>query len=161
MKISEILKENLGTPYPGTYEQDHAMIKSHGAKRITAMTNEAPTQTITLSDLYKNNFPDDDELIWQYIGARDLVVPFEIKTLRPQSLKQMLELQYGIDELDSVDDVKLAPGNEALMKKYMKDPNLSNQIIVVAQDKILDGNHRALAAALTDRPIKCVDVSED
>ena len=31
---------SLGTPYPGTYEQEYDMFKSKGPRRITAMTNE-------------------------------------------------------------------------------------------------------------------------
>jgi predicted GNAT family acetyltransferase len=32
---------SLGTPYPGTYEQEYDMFKSKGPRRITATTNEA------------------------------------------------------------------------------------------------------------------------
>jgi hypothetical protein len=35
-----LVDETKGLPYPGTYEQETENIKSHGARRITAMTNE-------------------------------------------------------------------------------------------------------------------------
>jgi len=36
-----LVDETLGTPYPGTYEQETAMIKRKGPQRITAMTYES------------------------------------------------------------------------------------------------------------------------
>jgi hypothetical protein len=36
-----LVDETLGTPYPGTYEQETAMIKRKGPQRITAMTHES------------------------------------------------------------------------------------------------------------------------
>lgn len=71
---------------PTTYEQEYGMVKSRGQRRIMTMTED----TTTLSDIYDNNYPDHNELIWNYIGTSDLDTPFMIQTINPNKLNLCL-----------------------------------------------------------------------
>jgi hypothetical protein len=48
-----------------------------------------------------------------------------------------------------------------IVDQYRATPNLRNSIIVVANGRIIDGNHRALAAALNHESIKYVDLDDN
>jgi len=51
-------------------------------------------------------------------------------------------------------------GQVEILEKYMNDPNLSNKIIVISGSRIIDGNHRALAAAMKGVPINYIDLAD-
>ena len=68
--------------------------------------------------------------------------------------------QYGVEHIEELFD-RMQPEQHEIVDNYINDPNLSNKIIVVDDGHIVDGNHRAIAAALTKRPIKFVDISEE
>jgi hypothetical protein len=146
---------------PTTYEQEYNMFKRKGPRRITAMTYEdSSNQTITLADIYGGEYPDDDEIIWNYVSDSDFDIPFTVQTIHPTVLDQVLTMQYGVEDIEDLYN-KMQPEQEEIIDHYKNDPNLSQQIIVLNQDRIIDGNHRALAAVLANKPINYIDVIED
>lgn len=156
MKIIEVISESLGNHYPTAYNDTETMpYKRTGQRRIGTLTTEQKT---TLDNIYKNNLPDQDELLWQFIGTGDLNKKLEIKRLIPQVLKNMLEIQYHVDDVEDILDM-LEPEQLEIVNDY-KNTNLNDSVIVVYDGKIVDGNHRALASALSNKPIHYVDLSE-
>ncbi len=175
MRASEFLPESVSTGLgggcagnnggsmvggPTTYEQEYNMFKRKGPRRITAMTNENKTNTITLADIYDGEYPDDDELIWNYVGDSDFDVPFEVQTIQPMILDNILINQYGVEHIEDLYDM-MQPEQIEVIDHYKNDPNLSQQVIILNQDRIVDGNHRAVAAVLSNKPINYIDVSEE
>ena len=47
-----------------------------------------------------------------------------------------------------------------IVNKYMMDSNLGDTTIVLSGDRIIDGNHRALAAALRKLSVNSIDLSD-
>ena len=125
--------------------------------RAKEFINESKT---TLNNIYDGDYPDEDELIWNFVGNQDFDVPFTVKTLSADTLKHMLLDTYGVDELKDLFR-KMQPDQKATIEYYKDDPSLSNHIIIVNKNIIVDGNHRALAAVLANKNIKCVDISEE
>lgn len=115
--------------------------------------------TTTLKQIYGDEYPDDYERIWLYSTLRDFNIPFTIFTIRPRELEQRLISQYRVEDLDELTD-KLKPEQRQILKRYIRDPRLSHNIIIVHNDKIIDGNHRAFAAALKGVPIRAIDLAE-
>lgn len=113
----------------------------------------------TLQDLYKGSFPDRDELFWDYVKPSEFNVPIEVKTLPKHKLNIMLLSQYRIEHLDELFDM-MDDDQKEIVDRYVNDPNLGRKIIVVAGDRIIDGNHRAVAAAVRGIPINYVDLSD-
>lgn len=146
----------LGIPSPGTYEQEYNKFKRKGARRITAMTNE---DTTTLTQIYQHGKPDDNERIWDY-GDMIWDNEYEIKTINPRQLEMFLCDQYDVEGVEDLFD-RMEPEQHDVVDDYINDPSLSNQIIVMDDGFIVDGNHRAIAAALTRRPIKYIDISDE
>lgn len=135
-------------------------VKAAGFKALDKIVGEGVENTITLNDLYDGSYPDQDEQIWNHVGDNDFDIPFEIHTIRPMILSQVLEMQYGVDDIEDL-FYKMQPDQEAVVRDYENDPNLSQQIIVFAGNWIVDGNHRALAAVLANKPIKYINISEE
>lgn len=149
----------LGQPMPGTYEEEYGPFRKKGSYRITAMTNETVEETITLRDLYNDGMPDRDENIWNYISPSDLDHPFEINVVRPQIIEFMLLQRYGVDDIEDLFN-KMTEEQKELIDEYKNSPDLSKNIIVLSQDFIVDGNHRAVAAVLANKPLRYIDLTE-
>ena len=122
--------------------------------RAYQILNETKT---TLSALYKNGFPDRDEEFWNEVTRSDLDIPLEINKIAPYKLGIILTSQYRIEHID---ELVLKGEQKRVVNQYRKDPNLSDSIIVMSDGRIIDGNHRALAAYLTKRPINYVDLND-
>lgn len=115
---------------------------------------------ITLNQLYGGQLPARDENIWNHVSKWEFDIPFDIHTMQPYKLKLQLLSQYQQETIDEVLDLIDDPDRKELVVNYSLNPKLSDQIIVIADDMIVDGNHRALAAALTNKSIKYIDLSE-
>ena len=124
--------------------------------RAREFINEDKT---TLKKLYSGNFPDRDELFWDYVTQNDLSKPLDIQTLPAYKTRMILQWQYRGEHLDDILDM-LDEDQQTILQKYMDDPALSSKIIVIADSRIIDGNHRALAAALKNVSIRYVDLDE-
>lgn len=125
--------------------------------RIENVKEDAANNKITLKQLYNGNYPDRDELFWDEVRPGELDKPLEVKVLPKHKLKIMLASQYRVEHLDELFDM-MDDEQKDHVKAYTKDPNLSDKIIVISGDRIIDGNHRALAAAVKNVPIKYVDL---
>ena len=113
----------------------------------------------TLSRLYRGNYPDNDELFWEYVSNGELNTAIEIRTMPANKLAMLLMSQYRAEHLDEILEL-LQPQQQEILQQYLDSPTLSNQVIVVADDMIIDGNHRALAAAIKKVPIRYVNVDD-
>jgi len=71
----------------------------------------------------------------------------------------MLLGQYRVEHLDEIVDM-MAPDQKEILERYMNDPTLADKVIVISEHRIIDGNHRALAAAYKGTSIKYIDLSE-
>ena len=116
-------------------------------------------ETTTLNQLYKDGKPERDETIWDY-GTMIWDDPYEIEIISPRTLDMYLCEQYNVEFLEDLFE-RMKPEQHEIIDKYINDPNLSNSIIVLDNGYIVDGNHRAIAAALTKRPIKYIDIGEE
>ena len=117
-------------------------------------------ETTSLDKIYHGMRPDHDEMIWNYVGDSDFDTEFPIETINPTKLGLYLRSQYSVEDLEELFDM-MDDDQEILVNHYMKEPNLSNEIVVMYDGKVVDGNHRALAAALTNKPIRYIDIGEE
>ncbi len=125
-------------------------------------TNEFITESLqqtTLRQLYGGNYPDRDEEFWDYVSSSDFDKPLTIETMAKHKVLIMLLSQYRAEHIDDITDM-LDDDQQAIVQSYTNDPALASKIIVVANNRIIDGNHRALAAAIKGVPINYVDLSE-
>ena len=129
-------------------------------RRKKAESVTESTETTSLDKIYHGMRPDHDEMIWNYVGDSDFDTEFPIETINPTKLGLYLKSQYRIEDLEELFDM-MEEDQEILVNHYMKEPNLSNEIIVMYDGRVIDGNHRALAAALTNKPIKYIDIGEE
>jgi hypothetical protein len=155
--------------YKGNALKKHGRVKPKSILDVEPFTSESVKSLIasnkiteertTLQKMYGNNLPNDREIFWNYVSTRDLEKPLEIKTMPRHKVKIQLLSQYKVEHIDELVDLL---DDEQLdnFTHYVSDPNLSDEVIVIDDNKIIDGNHRALAAAVKGVPIKYVDLSE-
>lgn len=127
--------------------------------KISEIILESVTNSISLRDLYNGDFPDRDELFWEYVRPGEVDTPLTIHQLSAAELKIMLLSQYRAKNLGKI--LGMIDGDRTgLITQYQNDPSLSNKVVVVCDDLIIDGNHRALAAALGNKPINYIDLAD-
>jgi hypothetical protein len=133
MRASEFINENLGMPYPSTYEQDRLPNKTERQERRQAIAYEsvsgdAHTAIELANELYQNlNDLKDIFTSKSTIGAGH---PHNIQSLRNdiiQLSKEIKELGYVYDPR-SPGRIRKAPGKvfEKWSEKYKRSINCSN-----------------------------------
>jgi len=120
---------------------------------------EDASNTTTLNKLYNGNYPERDETFWDYVSSSELNTPLTIQTLPKHKVMFMLLSQYRAELIDDVMDM-VDDERKELVQSYIDDPALSNKVIVLSGNRIIDGNHRALAAAIKGVPINYVDLAD-
>ena len=125
-------------------------------KQVWEQINESKT---TLNNMYGGHFPDRDETFWDYVTPRELGQALTVETMQKHKVLIMLLSQYRAEHIDDITDM-LDDDQQEIVQSYVNDPTLSSKTIVVANNKIIDGNHRALAAAIKGVPINYVDLAE-
>ena len=126
--------------------------------RATEFIIESLQQT-TLAKLYHGNYPDRDETFWDYASPSEFDLPLDIQTLPRHKVMIMLLGQYRAEHIDEITDM-LDDEQQEMVQAYVNDLALSSKVIVIAGDRIIDGNHRALAAAIKGVPINYVDLAD-
>ena len=124
--------------------------------RAKEFINENKT---TLNNMYGGDFSDRDEDFWDYVTPRELDQSLTVETMPKHKVLIMLLSQYRAEHIDDITDM-LDDDQQEIVQSYVNDPTLSSKTIVVANNKIIDGNHRALAAAIKGVPINYVDLAE-
>ena len=124
--------------------------------RAKEFINESKT---TLNNMYGGHFPDRDEEFWDYVTPRELGQALTVETMQKHKVLIMLLSQYRAEHIDDITDM-LDDDQQEIVQSYVNDPALSSKTIVVANNKIIDGNHRALAAAIKGVPINYVNLAE-
>jgi GNAT superfamily N-acetyltransferase len=120
---------------------------------------EAEANKTTLNNMYGGHFPDRDEEFWDYVTPRELGQALTVETMQKHKVLIILLSQYRAEHIDDITDM-LDDDQQEIVQSYVNDPALSSKTIVVANNKIIDGNHRALAAAIKGVPINYVDLAE-
>lgn len=126
--------------------------------RAKEFITESSQQT-TLKQLYGGNYPDRDETFWDYVSSSEFDQPLTVETMAKHKVLIMLLSQYRAEHVDDITDM-LDDDQQAIVQSYTNDPALASKVIVVSDDRIIDGNHRALAAAIKGVPINYVDLAE-
>lgn len=112
-------------------------------------------EKITLNQLYKDNMPDNDEIIWDY-GLRNFDIPLNIEEREIKNL-----LNFKGDKIIKAFDMA-----EILSKNIVDDlrkelKNKESPIIVVDENVVIDGYHRSIAWFKNGNDkIKVVDLSK-
>ena len=124
--------------------------------RAKEFINESKT---TLNNMYGGHFPDRDEAFWDYVSPSEFNTPLAIQTLPRHKVLMTLLGQYRVEHIDEITDM-LDDEQQEIVQSYTNDPSLSNKVIVLAGHRIIDGNHRALAAAIKGVPINYIDLAD-
>lgn len=119
----------------------------------------------TLEDLYRDGYqvqyqyPEKNEIFWDYVTFSDLTEKIEIKTLESSEIVNLLLYSFDVEKISDLTRI-LKKEQREIVDHYKKSSNLSKEIIVLCGKKIIDGNHRALSAALTKQSIRSVNVAD-
>ena len=105
-----------------------------------------------LDDFYGNNYPDEDEMIWNFIGESDYEDTDFAVTFVPV---QKYVTQSFIENFNT----NATPEQKSLVDEYREDPSLKDTIVIVAGDILVDGHHRMMALYLQGIPkVKAIDL---
>ena len=115
-------------------------------------------ETITLNQLLDGEF-DERELLAQFVGYVDLDKPLPIKEFSNEELKKLTNGETSI-----INAFKTATkDSKKLVNHYikkLKNLNKYDKIIIVYDNRIIDGFHRTMAALLSNIGLPYVDLAD-
>ncbi len=114
---------------------------------------------LTLDQLYDGDWPDEHEQIWQYVGQNAFLDRvFTVRTANPIELANFRHGTYSLLETYK----KFAESEQKELVAYYRKHFPKDTIIVVdGEGRVVDGQHRVIAAALNKRKkIQVIDISE-
>ena len=112
---------------------------------------------ISLNQLYDYDLPSNDEMIWNFVNHNEFDVQIPIENISNQEIKNLLLKTYNKKSISDINKL-LKPQQKKIINHYRKIP--SNDPIVICNNIILDGNHRALANFLEKKPITVVNLEK-
>lgn len=164
VKLYKRFAAQIGKVLPGYVDSGPLDLGSGTAfmvrRQDSTTVSESDNNQITLRQLYQGQFPNDDEMIWNYVSDSDFDTPFTVDTINPVKLSLFLTSQYQVEHIDELFDM-MDDEQREIIDHYRNSSSLADQVIVMADGRIVDGNHRALAAVLTKTPIKYIDIHEE
>jgi hypothetical protein len=109
--------------------------------------------TIKLSTILDGDLPEENEVLYNFITPEDMDKSFHIKTINPNLL-----LTYKGD-MTIKNSFKFADNDsKKLIQYYIKKQD--SKPIILDGIKVIDGNHRVMAAILSKRLISAIDLKE-
>ncbi len=150
---------NTVKPSGDQSDQGRAMWAAWQKSGDAAHLMKEDASSTTIAQLYKGNYPDRDETFWDYVSPSEFDTPLTIQTLPRHKVLIMLLGQYRAEHIDEITDM-LDDDRKELVQSYVDDPQLSSKVIVLSGGRIIDGNHRALAAAIKGVPINYIDLAD-
>lgn len=118
--------------------------------------------TITLNQIYSEDYPDESELIWEFVSEMDFNDKFQIKTFNPIIIYNNWEMGNGTTIKEAFENYA-DKDQKRIVKYYMKNLNeIKNKFIVTNGNMLVDGFHRVTALALSDIDnIKGIDLEDN
>jgi hypothetical protein len=116
-------------------------------------------ETISLNQLVGESF-GDDELVWRLADefALDADYQIPVTTISPESMRNLNVYGRDMKVIEAFD--KFSTINQQQLVEDYKRSNLSNEIIIIESEALVDGHHRVVAAIQTNQTMKCVDIAD-
>jgi hypothetical protein len=158
LRARDLTAEFVEKLQEGMYAERSTHLVS-GPLFVSASISSINESKTTINKLYAGNFPDRDESFWDEVRSDEFGTPLEVKVMPKHMLSIILQSQYRVEHLDEILDM-MDEDQQEILQRYMSDPTLSSKVILTSGDRIIDGNHRALAAAMRGVPIHYVDLAD-
>lgn len=121
------------------------------------MNGMAGGPTVKLSDLYDyDEFSDDSEALHDFTEESDYDKSFVVKSMNPETAKKLQTFRDDMTVIDAYDDFATKE-QKNLVKWKMRNYD-NDRIVVIAGKTLVDGNHHVVAAILSGKPIKYIDL---
>lgn len=129
-------------------------------EKLYQVLRESNASTISLREIYNEDFPERNDIFWDHVAERDFDVQLPIRTATRKDILHYFNNQYGTAKVSEILKM-LLPEQKKTLQHYVKSPNLTGHIILVSgKDLIVDGNHRALAVVINNKSIQFVDLAD-
>lgn len=128
-------------------------------RRFISIIESAQT-TISLDEIYLDDYSaldDDSELINQFVSPSDYSIPMPLKEMSPTEAANRLRLD-GEPIMDVYGEHATDDQKEIVQDKI--DRFDKNRVVVLNGNMVLDGNHHVVAAIISGKPFKYVDIQE-
>jgi hypothetical protein len=121
---------------------------------------KSQTETVSLTDFYdESELNDTSEALHEFVSEDDFNTKFTVRLANSDQLKT-LKTHMGEDTvLDVFNDFATEEQKQIVQNKI--DRWDSTRIVVIANQTLLDGYHQVIAAILSNRPQKYIDIYEE
>jgi len=120
------------------------------------------SETTTLYDIYGYEYVGEiprNEILSDYVASdEELGAPLDVKVLQLEDLKKLRTMRGDMTVMQAFTDFA-EPEQMEIVDDY-KTSDLSREYIVLSGDRVVDGNHRVVAAVLSRQLLKAVDIDQ-
>lgn len=114
---------------------------------------------IKLNEIYdEEELTDSSEYRYDYITEEDLDRDFTVRTFSPDEAKQLLTPIGDATVWSSYSDH--ASEDQRSIVEYKSKFFDDSRIVLIANNTLLDGHHHLIAAILSNKPVKYIDLYE-
>jgi hypothetical protein len=132
----------------------------HGSPNNNLQLNLTESNTTTLNDLYDyDELNDETETLYHWTNPDQFNTPYQIQIMQPNQIKTLTTPNSDITVLDAYK--QFATKEQKQLTKYKAKNYNHNRIIIIANNTIIDGNHHAIAAIISNNPVKYINIYEE
>ena len=114
-------------------------------------------ETVKLSDLYDyDEFMDTSEALHDFSDKSDYDKTFTVHEMSPESASQLKTCRDDTTVINSYKDFA-SKEQKSIVKDKMRNFD-ADRIVVIAGTTLVDGNHHVVAAILSGKPIKYINL---
>lgn len=126
--------------------------------RINQIITESTTTTLnTLYDY--DELHDESEELYHWTQPEQFDTPYQVKIMQPNQIKNLKTTRDDMTIVDAY--AQFADKNQKSLVKSKAKNFDANRIIVIANNTLIDGNHHAIAAIISNNPVKYIDIYEN
>lgn len=116
---------------------------------VKRLLEQVTSQTVTLNQVYDGDWPEENELIWDFVGPVDMDTPFPVITINPVEIFKNFKPD-GVTPMWEVYKDSATRAQKKLVTSFRKQAQkiAKSDYIVVSGDELVDGFHRVAAMAL-------------
>ena len=135
--------------YSAQLEEGMILLKKLVEEVVLDALKESESETITLNQLYDGDWPDENELLWNYVGPDDMDMDFPVVTINPVEIFKNFKPD-GVTPMWEVFKDHATKAQKRLVTSMRKKAAsiAQSEPIVVFDDELVDGFHRVAAMAL-------------
>lgn len=115
---------------------------------------------VKLTDLYdESELNDESEQLYHFTDPDNFDVYYSVKTISPSDIRKLLTPDGNSKLVDAYK--RFATSEQKKLVKFKASRFDHDRIVVLYNNRVVDGNHHLMAGLLSNNDVKFIDISDE